>query len=306
METKNNVHIPVLAGETIANLAIKPNGTYIDCTAGFGGHSSLILNQLRNGKLICLDQDPQAIKHLKEKFKTNKNVTVIQTNFSRLDEVITSKADGIVFDLGASSLMFDDPKRGFSYKLNGPLDMRMNPNSSLSAYAIINTYTREQLIRIFKLYAEDKKPNNIVDAILKYRKQKPIKTTKELSDIICSCFGKNLNRKHPAKVYFQALRIETNKELDVLKEGLAKAKNLLNKSGRLAVITFHSLEDRIVKTLFRQWSEAKDLYSKEVPISKLIKPEFKLVNKKPILPSKKEIEKNNRSHSAKLRVIQKI
>lgn len=306
MKSKNSIHIPVLANEIIENLSINPSGTYIDCTAGFGGHSSLILNKLNKGRLICLDQDPNAIKHLKKIFQNNKNVKVIQTNFNKLDEVVTSKVDGIIFDLGVSSLMFDDPNRGFSYKLDGPLDMRMNPSDKLDARAIINTYTREQLIRIFKQYAEDKNPKNVVDAIIKYRELKEIKTTHELSNIICDCFNGSWKRKHPAKVYFQALRIEVNKELNVLEEALLKAKTMLKAKGKIAVITFHSLEDRIVKNLFRQWSEVKDLYGKEVPIVKLTKPQFQLVNKKPILPSNKEITQNNRSHSAKLRIIQKI
>lgn len=306
MKSKNNIHIPVLADELIANLAIKPEGTYVDCTAGFGGHSSLILNKLKTGKLICLDQDPKAIAYLKEKFQANKNVEVIQTNFANIDEVITSKVDGIIFDLGVSSLMFDDPNRGFSYKLDGPIDMRMNPRNKLDARTIINTYTREQLIKMFKQYAEDKNPKNVVDAILNYRQSKPVETTKELSDIICGCFGDNKARKHPAKVYFQALRIEVNDELEVLKQALLKASDLLKKDGRLAVITFHSLEDRIVKNFFRQWSEIKDLYAKQVPIVKLTTPQFKLITKKPILPKKEEIDKNHRSHSAKLRIIQRL
>lgn len=302
----SRIHTPVLLNELLANLKVKPNGLYVDCTAGFGGHSSQIAKLLKSGHLTCIDQDINAINHLTSIFKNNKQVSIVKNNFVNLDQIIEQPVDGIIFDLGVSSLMFDDPQRGFSYSHEGPLDMRMDANNSLTAAYIVNSYSRTQLINVFKKYGDVNNPNKVVDAIIKYRELEPIKTTTQLANIIADCFPGSLIRKHPAKVYFQALRIEVNKELDVLQEVLDKACNKLKAKGRLGIITFHSLEDRIVKNFFKEKTESKDLYGKDVPISKMSKPEFKLITKKPVVPTEKEMEMNRRSHSAKLRVIEKI
>jgi len=308
MKTQVNkqIHIPVLCKEVIDNLDIKPNGTYIDCTAGFGGHSGEILKRLKNGKLICIDQDINAIKYLNKLFKGKVNVQIIQNNFNNLSEIVKEQVDGILFDLGVSSLMFDDAKRGFSYKLDGPLDMRMNQDSQLTAKQIINTYTRVQLIDLFQKYGEDANISKVVSNIVKYREIKPIETTLELANIIGDSIKGSKIRKHPAKTYFQALRIEVNKELEVLQNALTQASKLLKKKGRIAIITFHSLEDRIVKNYFKQLSEVRDEYGKDCPIVKLTNPDFKLITKKPIIPTDEEIMQNIRSHSAKLRIIERI
>lgn len=287
-------------------LQIKPNGLYIDCTAGFGGHSCEIAKALTTGHLTCIDQDINAINHLTNKFKNNQNVTIIKDNFVNIDKIAKEPVDGIIMDLGVSSLMFDDPQRGFSYSHDGPLDMRMDQSSEVTAEYIVNKYTRTQLIDLFKKYTDEHNFIKVVDAIIKYRELKQIKTTLELANIIADCFPGSFIRKHPAKVYFQALRIEVNNELEILEQTLHKACFKLKPKGRLGIITFHSLEDRIVKNFFRKISEIKDLYSKDVPLRKLSKPEFKLITKKPVVPTEEEIKTNKRSHSAKLRVIEKI
>ncbi len=302
----SKIHTPVLLNELISNLQIKPNGLYVDCTAGFGGHSNEIAKHLTQGHLTCIDQDINAITHLNKIFKNNKNIVIVKNNFSHIDEIISSPVDGIIMDLGVSSLMFDDPKRGFSYSQEGPLDMRMDLDKSFKATDIVNKYTRTQLNDLFRKYADVNNPSKVVDAIINYREMQPITTTTQLADIISDCFPGSFIRKHPAKVYFQALRIEVNKELDVLTEALDKACNKLKPQGRLCVITFHSLEDRIVKNFFKEKTKSKDLYDKAVPISKISKAEFKLITKKPILPTSKEVAQNRRSRSAKLRVIEKI
>lgn len=302
----NNIHTPVLLNELITNLNIKPNGLYIDATAGFGGHSSEIAKHLSSGHLTCIDQDINAVNYLLKLFQANKHINIVHDNFINIDQAVQNNVDGIIMDLGVSSLMFDDPKRGFSYSLDGPLDMRMDTSSELTAADIVNNYTRSQLNDLFKKYGDVVNPTKVVNAIIEYRKLKSISSTIELANIIAGCFPGSLIRKHPSKVYFQALRIEVNKELEVLTKALMKAVLLLKPNGRLCVITFHSLEDRIVKNYFKQLTESKDLYSKDVPISKMSKPKYKLITKKPIIPSEKEIQENRRSHSAKLRVIQKI
>ncbi|MCQ2956969.1 MAG: 16S rRNA (cytosine(1402)-N(4))-methyltransferase RsmH [Mycoplasmoidaceae bacterium] len=302
----NRIHTPVLLNELITNLNIKPNGLYVDCTAGFGGHSSEIAKQLTSGHLTCIDQDINAINHLNKLFKNKKQVSIVKDNFVNLDHIVSQQVDGIVFDLGVSSLMFDDPQRGFSYSHEGPLDMRMNQEDSTTAAYIVNSYSRAQLINLFKQYADVNNPSKVVDAIIKYRQLQEIKTTTELAGIITDCFPGSFVRKHPAKVYFQALRIEVNKELEVLKEVLKQACNKLKPKGRLAIITFHSLEDRIVKNFFKEKSESKDLYGKDVPVSKMSKPEFKLITRKPVVPTEEEIKINHRSKSAKLRVLERI
>lgn len=299
-------HIPVLADEIISCLNIQPNGTYLDCTGGFGGHSSRILENLKSGKLFCFDQDKIAYDYLRKLFANAKNVQIFNQNFKEISQFKEKTFDGIIFDLGVSSLMFDDAKRGFSYQLNGPLDMRMSQQTTLTAQHIINHYDRQQLIDIFKQYGEVKKPQKVVDAILKQRNDHTIMTTSELSQIICDNTPGSMIRKHPAKQYFQALRIVVNNELDVLKQALTISLKLLKVNGILAVISFHSLEDRIVKQIFNSVSQPHDIYGHNIPLYKQAKTNYQLVNKKPICPSQTEINKNKRSQSAKLRVIKRI
>ena len=307
MLTRNNVHIPVLSNELINNLNINPNGIYVDCTAGFGGHSKLILNILKFGKLICIDQDQNAIEYLNILFKDKTNVSIIHDNFTNLSKIVPNHVDGIVFDLGVNSPMFDDPDRGFSYKLNGLLDMRMNKQNKLTARYIINNYTPTQLINIFEKFGETKKTKLVVNKIIQQRKIKPINTTIDLANLICNCF-KSFNhcRKHPAKTFFQALRIVVNDEINCLITGLKQAINLLKHKGRILVISFHSIEDRIVKNFFKELTINKDLFDKSIPMTKIVNAKFKLITKKPISPSKSEVLFNSRSHSAKLRVLEKV
>lgn len=302
----NKIHTPVLLNEILEHLQIKPNGLYVDCTAGFGGHSQQIASQLKTGHLTCIDQDINAIQHLNKLFKNNSHVSIVKDNFVNFDQIVNQPVDGIIMDLGVSSLMLDDPARGFSYSHEGPLDMRMDKQTSTTAADIVNNYSRAQLINLFKNYGEVSNPNKVVDAIIKFREVEPLTSTTQLANLIEDCSPGSLIRKHPAKVYFQALRIEVNNELEVLKQALAKAANHLKKGARLLVITFHSLEDRIVKNFFKEVSQAKDLYGKDVPLSKMSKPSFKLITKKPIVPTEDEMSQNRRSHSAKLRIIQKI
>ena len=231
---------------------------------------------------------------------------IFNENFTYIDYEIEEKVNGIIFDLGVSNYQLINQSRGFSYKIDGPLDMRMSQKNKLTAKTIINTYTKQQLIDIFKKYGEIKNPQKIVDEIIKVRKQKTITTTLQLQKIICDKTKGANHRKHPAKTYFQALRIVVNDELNVLKQGLEKAITLLKKYGILAVITFHSLEDRIVKHFFKNISTTHDFYSHDVPLYQKIKPNYYLITKKPIIPTQAEIAKNHKSHSAKLRVLQKI
>ena len=304
---KNNIHIPVLANELINNLNINQNGTYVDCTAGFGGHTKLILEKLKSGKLICIDHDINAIQHLNKLFKGNKKVLIVHDNFTNLKKIIPNRVDGFVFDLGVNSLMLDDPNRGFSYKLDGLLDMRMNKLNKLTARYIINNYQPWQLINLFEKYGETKKTKLVVNKIIHQRKTKPINTTIELANLICSCFKTfNRSRKHPAKTFFQALRIVVNDEINCLVNGLKQAINLLKHKGRIAVISFHSIEDRIIKNTFKEFTTKKDLFNKTVPLTKIVDANFKLITKKPIVPSESEILFNSRSHSAKLRIMERI
>ena len=287
-------------------LNIKPNGIYVDATAGMGGHSSLILASLHNGKLICMDQDNYAIDILKEKFANNKNVTVIKANFAdiinKLSNLGINKVDGIIADLGVSSPMFDNPERGFSYKFDAKLDMRMNQEQKLDAWFVVNKYSYERLANLFSKYGEANEAKRVARAICKYRDAKSIDTTLELVDIIKDSVSiRNIHKKkHPARVYFQALRIEVNDELNVLSKFIESGCKLLSYQGRMAIITYHSLEDKIVKQSFNHLSTSS--IPIEVPIiDESI--EYELVNKHPIVPSDEEIEINNRARSAKLRVI---
>jgi 16S rRNA (cytosine1402-N4)-methyltransferase len=254
----NNLHIPVLLHEAIESLQINANGTYVDCTAGRGGHSAAILARLKNGKLICVDTDPQAIEFLKTKFNDFEKITIVNDKFSNIDKILKKleikKVDGILLDLGVSSPMFDDLERGFSYHLDGPLDMRMNQKQKIDAKYIVNNYDLEQLNELFSKYGDIAKPYYVSKKIVETRHVAPITTTKQLVEIIKQCVPfKELNKtQHPARKYFQALRICVNDELGELNTLLEKVPHILNKNGTLVIITFHSLEDRIVKHVMRK------------------------------------------------------
>lgn len=308
----NYTHYSVLLKESIDMLSIKPDGIYVDCTLGGGGHSLEILKKLTTGHLYAFDQDKYAIE--KAQLRLNEyldKLTIINTNFANilpaLNDLGIEHVDGIIYDLGVSSFQFDIPERGFSYRFDGPLDMRMNQDNSLSAYDIINNYSENELKRILYEYGEEKFAPSIARSIVKTRSIKPIETTFELVEVIKKALPAAVLRKpgHPAKQTFQALRIEVNGELDVLKESLEDALKLLNKEGRVVVITFQSLEDRIVKQLFKKYTTLD--IPKGLPyVPDYMKVEYKLVNTKVILPSDNELAENQRSHSAKMRGIEKI
>ena len=298
------MHISVLLNESIESLNIKGNGKYIDATLGYAGHSSEILRRLeKEGFLFAFDQDEEAVKFSTEKLnKINSNFKIFHTNFKNMKEYIDEKVDGILFDLGVSSPQLDETERGFSYHNDAPLDMRMDKRQKLTAYDVVNNYNLEKLIKIFYEYGEEKYSRNIAREIIKNR---PINTTLELAEIIKSSVPeKYRNSAHPARKVFQAIRIEVNQELEILEQTLLDAFSLLNSGGRISVITFHSLEDRIVKNVFKKLTE-EDEVSKKLPTTKTNQ-KAKLITKKPIIPSEKELEKNRRSRSAKLRVIEKI
>ncbi|MCQ2802832.1 MAG: 16S rRNA (cytosine(1402)-N(4))-methyltransferase RsmH [Bacilli bacterium] len=308
----NNKHIPVLLNEVIEGLNIKKDGTYVDLTLGRGGHSEEILKRLTTGLLIGVDQDEEAIKESSLRLaKYSKNLKIVKSNFVRIDEVLAKlnikKVDGVLMDLGVSSPQFDEGDRGFSYRFDSELDMRMDQqNNPLTAKKIVNEYSLNELTRVFRDYGEEKYSYQIAKTIVKERETKPINTTNELVDIIKrSKPSKELKKAgHPAKQVFQALRIEVNDELNVLKETLMKVTSLLNKKGRLAVISFHSGEDRIVKEWFKKLTVIEgNRYDLPLQNEEL---EFQLVNKKVIVPSTKELEENHRSVSSKLRIIEKL
>jgi 16S rRNA (cytosine1402-N4)-methyltransferase len=304
------LHKPVLLKEIINFLNIKPNGIYIDCTAGGGGHSQSILEKIDSGKLIAIDQDPEAIYNLKKKFSKKNNLYIIQSNFinikEKLAEIGIYSIDGVLFDLGVSSYQLDNPERGFSYNKNCFLDMRMSKNG-ISAHDIINNYSEENLAKILKKYGEEKFCRKISRNIIKARAKNPIETTIELVEIIKNSVPASIKRlKHPAKKTFQAIRIEVNKELENLEKGLNSVFPLLKSSGRLLVITFHSLEDRLVKKKIINWCQGCTCPN-NFPICICKKnPEAILINKKTIKPSISELKTNPRSRSAKLRGIIKI
>ena len=305
-------HISVLLNESIQQLNIKKNGVYVDCTLGGGGHSSEILKRIPNGHLYAFDQDSFAINTADEKLKKiDSNYTLINENFVNikvaLEEENVYGVDGILYDLGVSSFQLDIPERGFSYRFDGPLDMRMDQTAELDAYTVVNTYDEKSLVRILFEYGEEKFARLIARKIVSEREKKPIETTLELVEIIKKALPASAlrNSSHPAKQTFQAIRIEVNHELDILKKALEDGLSLLNKNGRMVVITFHSLEDRIVKKLFKEKTTLQ--LPKDLPyIPEGYEIEFKLINSKVILPSESEISNNLRSHSAKMRVIEKI
>ena len=312
MDKKFN-HISVLLNECIEGLNIKESGIYVDATLGGAGHSCKILERLNeNGQLYCFDKDLDAIKVADERLKIiGSNYQIIHSDFSKLKEKLNdhgvSKVDGIFFDIGVSSYQFDTPERGFSYTYDARLDMRMDQSQKLSAYEVVNNYSKEELTRIFFEYGEEKFSKQISAKIVQQRKLSPIETTFQLVEVIKSALPSYvLNQKgHPAKQVFQAIRIEVNDELGALKSAIDQALSLLNKNGRLAVITFHSLEDRIVKNMFKKSCNVNDNV-KGLASLKDQEQEFRLVNRKPIISTEQELKVNNRAHSAKLRIIEKI
>ena len=313
--TKEFHHVTVMLYETIDMLDVKPDGIYVDATLGGAGHSEYLLSKLsEKGHLYAFDQDQNAIDNAQKRlapYIEKGMVTFIKDNFRnlrvRLHEAGVQEIDGICYDLGVSSPQLDQRERGFSYKKDAPLDMRMNQEANLIAYEVVNHYDYHELVRIFFKYGEDKFSKQIARKIEQAREQKPIETTTELAEIIKSAKpAKELKKKgHPAKQIFQAIRIEVNDELGAADESIQQAMEMLALGGRISVITFHSLEDRLTKQLFKEASTVE--VPKGLPfIPDELKPKMELVSRKPILSSKAELEANNRSHSAKLRVARKI
>ena len=306
-------HRSVLLDECIEALAIREDGIYIDGTAGGGGHSFEIAKRLTTGKLIAIDQDAAAIEAAGKRLAPfGDRVCIVRDNFSNLADVCRSlginKIDGLLLDLGVSSHQLDTADRGFSYMADAPLDMRMDKRSALDAGVVVNTYSESELKRILFEYGEERFAPQIAAAIVRSREKKAIESTRELSDIIKYAIPSAAREggHHPAKRSFQAIRIEVNCELDVIEPAIRDAVALLNKGGRIAIITFHSLEDRIVKQTFASLATGCTC-PKDFPICVCgNKPKVRVVNKKPILPSKKELDENPRSRSAKLRIAEKI
>ncbi len=305
-------HKSVLLDETIEGLAIKPDGIYVDGTLGGGGHSYQICRNLsKQGRLIGIDQDDAAIEAATVRLQEFADrVTIVRSNYCNMKSVLQDlgieKVDGIVLDLGVSSYQLDTIERGFSYKYDTDLDMRMDRRQTLTAKEIINNYSEKELFRIFRDYGEEQFSQNIAKHIVKNRQEKEIQTTYELNEIIKAAIpAKMRTNGHPSKRVFQAIRIECNKELDVLRDTMDTMVDLLNPQGRLGIITFHSLEDRIVKSAYRKY-ENPCTCPPEFPVCVCgKKPLGKSVSRKPILPSKEELEVNSRSKSAKLRVFEK-
>lgn len=300
------MHKSVLLDESINGLNIKPDGTYIDCTLGYAGHSGEILKRLETeGFLFAFDQDEEAVKFSYDKLsKIGNNFKIFHTNFRNIKECITDKVDGILFDLGVSSPQLDDASRGFSFHKDAPLDMRMDKRQELDAYKVVNTYPLEKLIDILYIYGEEVNAKSIAKGIVSNR---PINTTLELADVIKENVPISYRKKsNPCRKTFQAIRIEVNSELGILESSLMDAFSLLKPNGRMCVITFHSLEDRIVKNVFKKLC-SDDVNSKNLPVVPLeMRAKAKLITKKPIIPSDSELELNNRSRSAKLRIIEKL
>ncbi|MBP9510747.1 MAG: 16S rRNA (cytosine(1402)-N(4))-methyltransferase RsmH [Fusobacteriaceae bacterium] len=309
-ETVDEYHIPVLYYETLDNLVINPDGVYVDCTLGGGGHSEGILKRLSpKGVLISIDQDQQAIDYAKKRLEGYGNWKCFKNNFENIETVIYmagyDKVDGILMDIGVSSTQLDDAERGFSYRFDARLDMRMNTSAKISAYEVVNTYEEGALSKILFEYGEERHARRIAKFICDSRKEKPIETTGDLVAIIKRAYPERAS-KHPAKKTFQAIRIEVNKELEVLENAINKAVDCLKVGGRLGIITFHSLEDRIVKTMFKDFS-TDCICPPRLPVCICDnKAKVKLITKKPIIPSEDELTHNKRAHSSKLRVIERI
>ena len=307
----NDYHTPVLYYETLDNLVINPDGIYIDCTLGGGSHSEGILERLSDkGLLISIDQDTNAIEYSKKRLeKFGSKWKVFKGNFENIDTIAymagVDKVDGILMDIGVSSKQLDDPKRGFSYRYDVKLDMRMNTEQKISAYDVVNTYSEEQLSKIIFEYGEERHARKIAKLIVEERKSSPIEKTSDLIALIKRAYPERAS-KHPAKKTFQAIRIEVNRELEVLENAMSKAVELLKVGGRLAIITFHSLEDRIVKNKFKDLATACKC-PKDIPICVCgsVK-KFEIITKKPIIPVDDELKNNNRAHSSKLRILERI
>ncbi len=303
-------HISVLLEESVNALNIKSDGVYVDCTSGGGGHSAEILKHLnKDGRMICIDQDPDAIETLKNRFGEDERVTVVHSNFSRFSEILSelniSGVDGVVADLGVSSHQLDTSSRGFSFHSDAPLDMRMSQEGK-SAENVVNEYSKNELYNVITHYGEEKFADRVANAIVKAREDKPIKTTLELAEIVSNAIPAKFRRNgHPARKTFQAIRIEVNSELDVLKETLPEIFENLNSGGVMAIITFHSLEDKIVKDYFRTLKEGCTC-PKDFPVCVCGKKPKAVVKSAGVKASNKELGDNNRSRSAKLRTAVKI
>lgn len=303
------MHISVLLDECIKYLNLKDDSIIVDCTLGYGGHSSEILKRIPKGYLYAFDQDEEAIKNSSDRLsKVGSNYEIIKSNFVNLLSEINkrgSKIDGILYDLGVSSPQLDVLERGFSFHNDARLDMRMDRSNQLSAYEVVNNYSKEELTNILYKYGEEKYAPSIVRKIIEYRKNKPIETTLELTEIIKSSVPEKYKRdKHPARKTFQAIRIEVNKELEVFESSLRQALELIEVGGRICVITFHSLEDRICKSIFKEVSSIDENLKRMPIIPENLMPKYKLVAN--IEPTKEELEKNNRARSARLRVIERV
>lgn len=314
--TNDFQHYTVLLKETVDGLQVKEDGIYVDCTLGGAGHSEYLLSLLgEQGHLYAFDQDQKALDHAAQrlqKYVDKGMVTFIKSNFRYLKEELANleiyHIDGILYDLGVSSPQLDEAERGFSYHQDAPLDMRMDQDAELSAYDVVNDYTYHELVKIFFRYGEEKFSKQVAREIERVRIQAPIETTGELVEIIKTAIPAPARRKggHPAKRIFQAIRIAVNDELSVVEESLEQAIALLNKNGRISVITFHSLEDRIVKSMFKEYSTMQDLPPGLPVVPEEFQPELKVITRKPILPGETELADNNRSRSAKLRIAEKV
>ena len=305
-------HKSVLLDETIEGLDIKPDGIYVDGTMGGAGHSSVILSKLgANGRLVCIDQDEDAIRTGTQRIGSDDRVKIVRSNYCNISQVLEnlgiSSVDGILLDLGVSSYQFDEAERGFSYRFDSPLDMRMDRRQTLTAKDIVNNYSEKELFRIIKTYGEEQFAQNIAKHIVLARQKDEINTTFELNEIIKAAIpAKKRMNGHPSKKTYQALRIECNRELEVLKESLDTMMDLLNPGGRLCIITFHSLEDRIVKLAMKN-AESPCTCPPEFPVCVCgKKSKGKVVTRKPIIPTQEEIFTNSRSSSSKLRIFEKI
>lgn len=306
-------HTTVLLKETVDGLNIRPDGIYVDCTLGGAGHSEYLVSQLSDeGRLICFDQDQIAIDNAKERLAPYLDrVTFVHSNFRYIQQELNAlgitKVDGILYDLGVSSPQLDVAERGFSYHQDAPLDMRMDQTAPLTAFHVVNEWDFNDLVRIFYRYGEEKFSKQIARKIEEARAKKPVETTGELVELIKEGIPAAARRKggHPAKRVFQAIRIAVNDELGAAEDSLQQALELIDIGGRVSVITFHSLEDRLCKTLFKEKSSLPDLPPGLPIIPEHLKPDFKLVTRKPILPSDEELAENNRSRSAKLRIIER-
>ncbi|WP_099157987.1 16S rRNA (cytosine(1402)-N(4))-methyltransferase RsmH [Virgibacillus ndiopensis] len=307
-------HYSVLKEETIIGLNINPNGTYVDCTLGGGGHSEQIASRLsENGLLVAFDQDIDALHAAKKRLEVyHDRIIFIHANFRMLEEQLDQHnidhIDGVLFDLGVSSPQLDRGERGFSYQHDATLDMRMNQDQELSAYEIVNSWPYEKLVKIFFTYGEEKFSKQIARKIEEYRKTNEIATTHELVEIIKDGIPAPARRKggHPAKRIFQALRIAVNDELTAFNDALHQAANIIDVGGRVAVITFHSLEDRLCKQAFKKWSTAKEVPRNLPIVPKDHEAPFKMITRKPMVPSDLELSENRRSRSSKLRIVEKV